>query len=70
MRMCCSGAAAARKALAAVFEVAPSCLPAKLLEARLMLQEQDHGGMLPVHSSQLAAGVHLLVHVSVKPLCC
>ncbi|MCJ1467072.1 hypothetical protein MMC07_005694 [Pseudocyphellaria aurata] len=38
-----AGPAATRKALAAVFAVAPDCLPAKLLEARLMLQEGDHG---------------------------
>ena len=40
----CRGASEVRKLLAALFEVAPECLPAKIMEARLMLQEKDHGG--------------------------
>ena len=39
-------AAQAKSALTAVFEVAPHCVDAKLLQAEILLEEQDYGGML------------------------
>ena len=36
----------AKLALAAVFDVAPNCIDAKLLQADLMLDERDYGGQL------------------------
>lgn len=38
-------AAQSKSALAAVFDVAPNCVDAKLLQAETMLDERDYGGM-------------------------
>ena len=37
-------AAQSKSALAAVFDVAPNCVDAKLLQAEVMLDEKDYGG--------------------------
>ena len=45
----CRGSVAASKtraALAAVFDVAPNCIDAKLLQAELMLDDKDYGGQI------------------------
>ena len=54
----CRGSVAAAKtksALAAVFDVAPHCIDAKLLQAEMMLDDKDYGGMhscvTPLHLS-------------------
>lgn len=44
----CRGSATAaqsKSALAAVFDVAPNCVDAKLLQAEVMLDEKDYGGV-------------------------
>ncbi len=41
----CRNAGSARTALRRVFDVAPDCGEAKLIEAGLMLEEADFGGL-------------------------
>lgn len=50
-------AAQAKSALTAVFDVAPYCVDAKLLQAELLLEEQDYGGMLPHISFLMVTGL-------------
>ena len=52
----CRGSVAAAKtksALAAVFDLAPHCIDAKLLQAEMMLDDKDYGGvqicLTPLH---------------------
>mmetsp|Transcript_9180 Transcript_9180/g.27574 ORF Transcript_9180/g.27574 Transcript_9180/m.27574 type:complete len:464 (-) Transcript_9180:80-1471(-) len=50
-----SAAAAKRAQLAALFELATHCTEAKLIEAQLLLQEKDYGGVVAITGQVLKA---------------
>ena len=45
--MCCRAKEQARAELKILFDIAPFCTEAKLIEAELLLEEQDYGGVTP-----------------------
>ena len=57
---------AARKHLAAVFEAAAFCVGGKLLEAAVMMEEKDYGGVVAL-TGQACARIPATVRLSARP---